>query len=47
VKRIVSEDPKTEKRDLIIAYLINEKLRKKAPKGWDSTKIIKIWRSRL
>jgi len=33
-------------RDLIEAVLINEKLRRKAPEGWDSTKAIRAWRNR-
>ena len=33
-------------RDTIEAVLINEKLRRKAPEGWDSTEVIKAWRSR-
>jgi hypothetical protein len=28
------------------AVLLNERLRKKAPKGWDSTSVIKAWRER-
>jgi len=28
------------------AVLINEKLRRKAPEGWDSTKVIRAWRNR-
>jgi Arc/MetJ-type ribon-helix-helix transcriptional regulator len=33
-------------RDTVEAVLINEKLRRKAPAGWDSTKVIRTWRSR-
>lgn len=33
-------------RDAIEAVLINEKLRRKAPEGWDSTKVIRAWRTR-
>lgn len=33
-------------KNVIEAVLINEKLRRKAPKGWDSTEVIKSWRSR-
>lgn len=32
--------------DVVEAVLINERLRRKAPKGWDSTKVIRAWRSR-
>jgi len=28
------------------AVLINEKLRRKAPEGWDSAKVIRTWRDR-
>ncbi len=28
------------------AVLLNERLRRKAPEGWDSTKVIRFWRSR-
>lgn len=30
--------------DVVEAVLINEKLRRKAPEGWDSTKVIRAWR---
>ena len=33
-------------RDIIEAVLITEKLRRRAPEGWDSTKVIRAWRSR-
>ncbi len=33
-------------RDVTEALLINERLRRKAPKGWDSTRVIRYWRSR-
>ncbi|MEM3718487.1 MAG: hypothetical protein QXD45_00465 [Candidatus Bathyarchaeia archaeon] len=33
-------------RNIAEAVLINEKLRKAAPKGWDSTKVIREWRLR-
>ncbi len=32
-------------RDLSEAVLLNEKLRRKAPEGWDSAKVIRFWRS--
>ncbi len=32
--------------DTIEAVLINEKLRRKAPEGWDSAKEIRAWRNR-
>jgi len=33
-------------RDVVEAVLISERLRRKAPEGWDSTKVIRAWRSR-
>ena len=33
-----------EGRNLAKALLINERIRKKAPKGWDSTELIRFWR---
>lgn len=33
-----------EGRNLAKALLINEKIRKKAPEGWDSTELIRFWR---
>jgi len=33
-------------KNVVEAVLINEKLRGKAPKGWDSTEVIRAWRSR-
>ncbi|MBN1762780.1 MAG: hypothetical protein JW878_06870 [Methanomicrobia archaeon] len=33
-------------RNLAEAVLLNERLRKKAPEGWDSTREIKRWRQR-
>jgi len=32
--------------DLVKAILINERLRRKAPDGWDSAKVIRKWRRR-
>jgi len=31
-------------RNIAEAVLLNEKLRKPAPKGWDSVKVIRGWR---
>jgi len=31
-------------RDMVEAVLINEKLRRKAPEGWESTRMIRAWR---
>ena len=33
-------------RSLAEAVLLNEKLRKKAPEGWDSAEVIRAWRRR-
>jgi len=33
-------------RNISEAVLLNERLRRKAPEGWDSTKVIRLWRSR-
>jgi len=35
-----------ERRSLAEALLINEELRRKAPKGWDSARVIREWRER-
>ena len=32
-------------KNLAEAVLLNEKLRRRAPHGWDSAKVIRIWRS--
>ncbi len=45
VKRAIIEKLKEEERKNIAeALLINEMLRRKAPKGWNSTMVIKWWR---
>jgi Arc/MetJ-type ribon-helix-helix transcriptional regulator len=33
-------------RNIAEAVLLNERLRKAAPEGWDSTKVIREWRSK-
>jgi len=33
-------------RDLPEAVLLNERLRRKAPEGWDSARVIRFWRSK-
>jgi len=35
-----------EGRNLARAVLLNEKIRKKAPEGWDSVEVIRFWRER-
>jgi len=48
VRRAILEKlEEEEKRSIAEALLINEKLRRKAPKGWDSTEVIKAWRERI
>ena len=43
-RAIIEKLREEEKRNLAEALLINEKLRRKAPEGWDSTEVIKLWR---
>lgn len=33
-------------RDISEALPLNERLRRKAPEGWDSTRVIRLWRSK-
>jgi len=33
-------------RNISEAVLLNERLRRKAPEGWDSAKVIRFWRSK-
>ncbi|MEM4531882.1 MAG: type II toxin-antitoxin system ParD family antitoxin [Thermofilaceae archaeon] len=41
IVRILEEE---EGRNLALAVLLNEKIRKKAPEGWDSTEFLRRWR---
>ncbi len=43
-RAIIEKLREEEKRNLAEALLINEKLRKKAPEGWDSAEVIRLWR---
>ncbi len=43
-RAIIEKLNEEEKRNLAEALLINEKLRRKAPEGWDSAEVIKLWR---
>ncbi len=43
---IIRKIQEQESRDVAEALLINEELRRKAPKGWDSAKVIRSWRRR-
>ena len=42
IKRRIEEE---EERNLAEAVLINERLRRKAPEGWNSVEVIRRWRS--
>jgi len=33
-------------KDVAEAVLINERLRRKAPEGWDSSEVIRFWRGK-
>lgn len=47
VREAIAQRLKHEgERDVAEAVLINERLRRKPPKGWDSTQVIRYWRSR-
>lgn len=41
IMKVLEEE---EGRSLAKAVLLNEKVRKKAPEGWDSTEVIRYWR---
>ncbi|RLG72081.1 MAG: hypothetical protein DRO23_11015 [Thermoprotei archaeon] len=41
---ILNKIREEEEKNLAEALLINEKLRRNAPKNWDSTEVIKKWR---
>ncbi|MEM0024843.1 MAG: type II toxin-antitoxin system ParD family antitoxin [Thermofilaceae archaeon] len=41
IVRILEEE---EGRNLALAVLLNERIRKKAPEGWDSTEFLRRWR---
>ncbi len=43
-RAIIKKLREEEERNLAEALLINERLRRKAPEGWDSTEVIKRWR---
>ncbi|MBS7288229.1 MAG: hypothetical protein KIH01_05675 [Candidatus Freyarchaeota archaeon] len=43
-KAIMEVLEEEEGRSLAKAVLLNEKVRKKAPEGWDSTEVIRYWR---
>ena len=45
-KAILEKLVEEEKKNIAMALLINEKLRRKAPREWDSTEVIKRWRRR-
>jgi len=41
---ILNKIREEEEKNLAEALLINERLRRNAPKNWDSTEVIKKWR---
>ena len=41
---IVKKINEEKSRNLAKAVLLNEKVRKEAPKNWDTTKILRYWR---
>jgi len=43
-KAIIEKLREEEEKNIAEALLINEELRRKAPKDWDSTEAIKKWR---
>jgi len=45
-KAILEKLNEEERKNIAEALLINEKLKRKAPEGWDSTEVIKSWRRR-
>jgi len=44
IREAIKEKLRSEERNLARAILLNEKLRKKAPEGWDSVRMIRFWR---
>ena len=47
LREVISERIKQEEeRNVAEAVLLNEKLRRKAPIGWDSARVIRDWRGR-
>ena len=47
LREVISQRVKQEsERNVAEAVLLNEKLRRRAPKGWDSTRVIRDWRNR-
>ena len=43
IRRILGNE---REKNVVEALLLNEKLRRKAPEGWDSAKEIRRWRDR-
>ncbi|MCD6488234.1 MAG: hypothetical protein J7K21_03310 [Desulfurococcales archaeon] len=47
VRRAILEKlNKEERKNIAEALLINEKLRRKPPRGWSSVEVIRFWRDR-
>jgi len=45
-KAILEKLRELERRNVAEALLLNERLRRKAPEGWDSAEVIRSWRRR-
>jgi len=45
-RAIIERLREEEEKNLAEALLINERLRRKAPRGWDSADVIRGWRRR-
>jgi len=47
LREVISQRVKQEEeRNVAEAVLLNERLRRKAPIGWDSARVIREWRGR-
>jgi hypothetical protein len=47
LRDVISQRIKQEgERNVAEAVLLNEKLRRRAPRGWDSTRVVREWREK-
>jgi hypothetical protein len=47
LREVISQRIKQEgQRNVAEAVLLNEKLRRRAPRGWDSARVVREWRKR-
>ena len=47
LREVISQRIRQEgERNLAEALVLNERLRRDAPKGWDSTRVVREWRER-